>query len=306
MDYRFSQAVLGFELHLRARSLSEETIRDYTRTLKKFLAFRPDDPTVRSLSGRDIEAFMASQNVGKKSLLNYHIGLSAMWTWMMAEGMVDSHILRSLRKPKPEKNQIDPLTETEIRAILQAAARSRVYQRNGHQACDHALGTAVRTRAIILLLLDTGIRASELCGLDIEDVDLKARRLRIWGKGDKERFIPFSARTGQALWKYYATLPDPKNKLPFFVTQTGKRLGRNELAHRLQVLAERAGVKAGNPHRFRHTFAINYLRNGGDIYTLQSIMGHSSLDMVRRYLAIAQIDLETAHRRASPVENWRL
>lgn len=93
---------------------------------------------------------------------------------------------------------------------------------------------------------------------------------------------------------------------PLFATRVGRRFDRRYLAKHLGRLGRRAGIKSVHAHRFRHTFAINYLRNGGDVYTLQDLLGHTSLDMVRRYLHLAQVDIDTAHRRASPVENWRL
>jgi len=83
-------------------------------------------------------------------------------------------------------------------------------------------------------------------------------------------------------------------------------LNRSRLQKILESIGNRAGVQNVHPHRFRHTFAIQYLRNGGDPYSLQALLGHSSLDMVKNYLRIAQIDIDTAHRRASPVDNWRL
>ena len=86
----------------------------------------------------------------------------------------------------------------------------------------------------------------------------------------------------------------------------GHEMNRSRLLKILVSLGKRSGVSDVHPHRFRHTFAIQYLRNGGDPYTLQALLGHSSLDLVKVYLRIAQIDIDTAHRRASPVDNWKL
>jgi len=168
---------------------------------------------------------------------------------------------------------------------------------------------------IIYLLLDTGIRASELCSLVIRDVDLKARHVVVMGKGDKERQIPFDSITGQVLWRYLAGRKADPVSAPLFPAWTAAErdcpdrrgpLDARDLYHVLQRIGQRAGVADVHPHRFRHTFAIQYLRNKGDVYTLQRILGHTTLDMVRRYLAIAQTDIEAAHRLASPVANWRL
>ena len=151
---------------------------------------------------------------------------------------------------------------------------------------------------MIMLLLDTGLRASELINLERADIDLTKNRLKvIAGKGNKDRLLPFSPRTGSALFRHMAQL-EPGEK-PFGIA-------RYSLNHLLTKIGKRAGVADCHPHRFRHTFAISYLRNGGDPYTLQDILGHSTMEMVRRYLALAQVDIEAAHNRASPVEHWKL
>lgn len=80
----------------------------------------------------------------------------------------------------------------------------------------------------------------------------------------------------------------------------------NSLRQLLKSLAQKAKVRDCHPHRFRHTFAITYLRAGGDVFTLQALLGHSSLDMVRHYARIAEVDLANAHRKASPADNWQL
>ncbi len=216
------------------------------------------------------------------------------------------HILHNIPAPRPEQRAIEPFTEADIRAMLSSLDRSKTYSRPGKRECNHSLGSSVRNRAILLVLLDTGLRASELCELHVKDVDLNNRRPIVLGKDSKERIIPFSAVTSQAIWRYEATRPkDPANDFLFVIAE-GQPLDRVGLGKLILRIGERAGVTNAHPHRFRHTFSINFLRNGGNSYALQMMLGHSTMEMVKRYLALAQADVEAAHRQASPVANWRL
>lgn len=305
--FPFSKILDGYLLSLGARHLSEHTVSDYSRTLNKFAVFLDEDRPIHEITSRHIELFLASHtNLSNKSLLNYYIGLSALWTWLVREGFVTENIVRRLTPPKAEKKEVVPLTESEIKAIMSALNRSKVYVRQG-TSVDHALGSMERNRAIILLMLDTGLRASELCDLKIEDVDNRNHRIFVrQGKGMKERMLPFSPRTGQMIWRYLAARKDAQPGDPLFVSKLNRSMTRTKLAEMFANIGRRAGVPHFHPHRLRHTFAIQYLRNGGNAYTLQAMLGHSSLDMVKHYLRLAQTDVDTAHRRASPVDNWRL
>lgn len=305
--FPLSRIIDGYLLSLHARHLSENTIADYTRTLNKFSAFLVTDPPITEITVQHIERFLSSfSDLSNKSLKNYYIALSALWTWLVREELAKENIVRRITPPKAEQKDVIPLTEQEIRLLLAALNRSKVYQRGG-QPVDHALGTMERNRAIILLMLDTGIRASELCDLRIEDLDTRNHRIFIKkGKGMKERTLPFSPRTGQMIWRYTASRRDTRPEDPLFASKLNRPMTRNKLAETFAAIGKRAGVPNFHPHRLRHTFAIQLLRNGGNVFSLQQMLGHSTLEMVRHYVRLAQVDIDQMHRRASPVENMRL
>ncbi len=274
-----SKAIEGFLLTCHARQLSHHTTEDYQRTLGKFLKHTGDMP-IDQVGTTQITAFLGAQKVGKKTLLNYHIALSALWTWALKEEYVEKHIVRLVEKPKPPVIVIEPFTDVEVRALLQAIRYA-----------------PMKNRALILTLLDTGGRASDIVNIRKEDIDFTKRYIKIRNsKGDKQRLLPFSTRTGSALFAHVSNCEEDH---PFGESRHG-------LAQYLRRLGRRAGVANVHPHRFRHTFAVTALRNGMNIYVLQEILGHSTLDMVRRYLALAQTDLDDAHKKSSPVENWKL
>ena len=312
MRISLSQAIEGYELAAYARRLSKRTLADYGNTFRKLFLYLGEDPPIGEITRGQLQGFLAAQDsVGAKTLLNYHTGLSALWRWAAGEGLVDRNMVREIEPPRPELRAIEPYSEGDVQAMLQALARSRRYKRpRDGSPTNHGIDEVVtaRNRAIVLLLLDSGLRASELCGLRMADVDLRNRKLKVLGKGSKERILRFSATTGTALWRYLAS-KEKDGKVPgrpLFTTIEDRPLTRDNLYHTMQRIGERAGVAMANVHRFRHTFAIQYLRNGGNPYALQMGLGHSTMEMTKRYLAIAQADLETDHRVASPVANWRL
>ena len=302
----FTQAIEGYLLAANARHLSPNTLLDYTNTYRKFIKFLNSDPPMDEISVETIEIFLANQTVSKKTILNYHTGLSALWTWAVDADIVNENIVQKVERPKPEKKSIIPYSEFDVKKLLSVIKHSKPYTRPGKRESQHSVIHQERNRAIILLLLDTGIRASELCNLKINQVDLHNRRLTVMGKGSKERTLPFSARTGQGLWRYLTQRKDDSAGDSLFVTRDRRPMNRDQLLKALRTLGRRAGISGVNVHRFRHTFAVNYLRNGGDPWSLQMMLGHSTMEMVKTYLALAQADLEKNHKLASPVDNWRL
>lgn len=303
----FKQTLAGYLIACEARHLSPHTIADYKNSFRIFAEWMQEDRTFEDITRRHIEEFLASrQGVTNRTLLHYYAALAAMWTWAVKESIVPLNIVHTVTPPKAEEREILPFTESEFKAMLASIQRSKPYERKGKRRSDHAVIHPERTRAIMLLLLDTGMRVGELTGLKLHQLDHRNQRIQLLGKGARERSLPYSPRTAQALWRYLSTRPNAEPDEPLFCTYHNRSIDPTSLAKTFRALGSRAGVQNVHPHRFRHTFAIQYLRNGGDPYTLQKLLGHATLDMVKRYLSLAQIDLDRAHKRASPVDNWVL
>jgi site-specific recombinase XerD len=145
----------------------------------------------------------------------------------------------------------------------------------------------------------------------MENVNLVQRCLKVHGKGDKERIVPVGVTVQKVIAKYINKYrPQPIYPLSnnLFLTRDGMPLTPNRVQSIIESYANKAEIKGvrASPHTFRHTFAISYLRNGGDIFTLQRILGHETLDMVRNYVTLAQADLQEAHLRCSPMDNLKM
>jgi len=320
-----SQACDGLVRYKSATGMSPNTIRNYRTTFAKLKAFLPDDPAFEAITRDQLIDFFAwlrdeylsepdgaaprgQIKLAPKTILNIHTDLSGLWTWGVEEGFVSANIVRTIDPPDPKAPVVETLTKDEIDALLGACDRGKTWKTRQLTASDRP--TADRDRALILLLLDTGLRASELNGVKFGDINMTANSIKVLGKGQKERLVYFGKRTAKALWKLLTPrLKDSKpDNLVFTVGAADDlRLMTRDVLRRLLVrIGERAGVANVYPHRFRHTFAITYLRNDGDLFTLQDLLGHSDMAMVKHYARIAQTDCVKAHQKASPVDNWRL
>lgn len=321
------KATQGYLLCKSAEGVRERTLESYRYHLQLLIEFL-GECDVESVTTNDIARFLdwlrndykpkrafreSDQPISGKTLHNVYITVSGLWTWLSAE-LDLPHVVRRLRAPRFTDPAVVPFSREDIVALIESCARSAPWRARSGEDVQSARHTASRDRAIVLLLLDTGIRASELCGLNVGDVDLETGQVRIvqrYGapgpKGGAERYVILGKSVRRALWLYLAQRSDVEIAgAPLLATLAGKRFNRDTLRQLVHRMGERAGVADCHPHRFRHTFAINYLRNGGDIFTLQATLGHKSLKMVKRYLALAQVDMEEAHRRASPVDRWAL
>lgn len=325
---RLSQACEGMIREKAAIGRSSHTIADYRVSFRKLLMYFEDDPSIASIARKQLVDFFAwlqheyvsepdgvaprgKIRLSPKSIRNIHTNLSALWTWSVQEEFVAENIVSTIEKPRFSPPEVIPLTKDDLVRLLGACDKSRTWKTRSSSA---SRPTSERDKAIIKLLLDTGIRASELCEILFQDLNLRDHTLIVRGKGPgrghKERVVHLSKSTGQSVWKYLLprmeTIRETDNVFVVGTSEEWRPMTRHVLWKLLKRIGERAGVNNVYPHKFRHTFGIAYLRNGGDLFTLQDLLGHSDLSMVRRYARIAQVDRDKAHRIASPVKNWRL
>jgi len=161
-----------------------------------------------------------------------------------------------------------------------------------------------RLHLIVLFLLDTGCRITEALTLRVSEIDMENMLVTLDGKGRKQRIVPFSLELRKALFRYMKECGRKPESL-LFANRSDTRLGRRNVLRDVKLLCKRLGFAppARTLHAFRHTFAVNYLRRGGSVFHLQKVLGHSTLEMTRRYANLVTADLQAVHERISLLAN---
>jgi site-specific recombinase XerD len=261
--------------------LNIETARQYVIYLQNRPKFQGHPFTPARGNGLSVE-----------SIRDHIRTLKAFSTWLYVEGYTRENRLKNLKLPKPELLIIEPLTPGEIAIILDAIDQKKAAGRRNH--------------VIIVLMLDTGLRASEVVGANLKDFKPMEGCVKVMGEGKKERIVPVGTVVLTALSEYI-TYIRPEIAAPdcdsLFVSENGRPITVNALKLFFSRLAKKSGTTQLHAHLCRHTFAINYLLNGGDIFSLKEILGHSSLEMVNRYLHFTKAQITARHREFSPMDH---
>lgn len=288
---------------------SARTITWYRQTLTRFSGFT-ENPPLKELSLDQARSFIASlQNqtsrynghplrpeeeggLSSSTIHGYVRSLKSFSSWLYEEGYTSHNLLAKIKRPKVSKPVIEILSDTEIEKIISAI----------NPNCF--LGS--RLYVIILLLLDTGIRANELCTLTTENTFMDESYIKVTGKGNKERIIPFGATTKKALIRYLNTFRPESDAKELILSTDGSSLTYFGLFHAIRRLGEKIGIERLHPHLFRHTFAVKYLMNGGDLMSLRLMLGHTDISVTQIYLSLAESHIQVQHNRFSPVDRIKV
>ncbi len=292
-------ALEAYERHLRAeRGLSEHTVRAYAGDLAQLSAHAEAmgiaDPA--GLHLRALRSFLAAQQVrgrSRSTLSRRAAAVRRFTAWLARTGRADDDPGALLANPRRHRELPAVLRQDEVRALLDAATA---------RADGDVVG--VRDVAVLELLYATGIRVGELCGLDVDDVDHARGVVRVVGKGDKERSVPFGRPASRALDRWLAArgaLVVDGSGPALFLGQRGARVDPRTVRRMVHARIEDVeGAPDLGPHGLRHTAATHLLEGGADLRSVQELLGHASLATTQLYTHVSSERLRQAYAQAHP------
>ena len=294
------------------KDASPHTLKSYGNDLRQFESFlAAERVTATELSPRHIRAFLVALHARGLDPASVGRKLAAVRSWLrflVRRGVLERNPAREVRGPRLPKKLVSFLPVDEAHDLMEGAGRDLINCGGVRDAppkppIDRTAGVAsnpVRNTAILELLYASGLRVSELTGLDLDDVDRGARTVRVLGKGRKERVVPFGSKAARALDAWLERRGDEAG--PLFLGRRG-RLTSRAVYTIVRASARRAGItRKVSPHTLRHSFATHLLDGGADLRAIQELLGHSRLSTTQRYTHVGAEHLlkvyEAAHPRA--------
>ena len=283
------------------RNVSTNTITAYRDDLESFVGFLCNDyftmsreqlelKRVDHLTVRSYLAHLSRRKLARASVARHLSTLRSFFKYLMREGIVEANPARTVTTPKREKHLPSVMQPADVALLLEQPDLER------------PLG--VRDRAFLELLYASGLRISELTGIDLDDIEVRARLVKVHGKGSKERIVPFGSKAEAAIREYLGVrgelCKDPEEQA-LFVNYRGERITTRSVRRLFERYVRAAALRAGvSPHTLRHSFATHLLNAGADLRGIQELLGHASLSTTQKYTHLNDWQLIEVYRKAHP------
>jgi site-specific recombinase XerD len=314
-SHKLLELITYYEVCNKAEGKSQKTISWYSDNLHRFRAYvlnRHHNDNIDSIDTKLIREYIlylmarhrfenhpynspTNEPLSSSTIHGHVRTLRAFSNWLLKEKLTDTNFTAGTKLPKIVKKVISTLSDEEITQIL-----------NTFNPTSHS---EMRNKVVFMLLLDTGLRIGELISLKMDDIHIDEGLMKVMGKGKKERMVPIGNKAQKALQSYlfrYRPKPAHSDIENAFLSVFGTPLTENSIELTFARLARRSGIKRLHAHLCRHTFATMFLLNGGDVFTLQQILGHSTLEMVRNYVTLASNHVAMQHHKYSPLDRLSL
>jgi integrase/recombinase XerC len=283
------------------RNVSPNTVIAYREDLESFLGFLCNDyltmardqldlKRVDHLAVRSYLAHLSRRKLSRATSARHLSALRSFFKYLVREGVVEANPARAVTTPKKEKH---------LPAVLQPADVALILEQQ-----DRSTTLGLRDAAWMELLYASGLRISELVGIDIDDLELRAKLVKVHGKGSKERIVPFGGKAEAALRAWLAVrgeLVKDVDEQAVFVNYRGHRITTRSIGRLFEVYLRRAAIRAGiSPHTMRHSFATHLLNAGADLRGIQELLGHASLSTTQKYTHLNDWQLIAVYKKAHP------
>jgi len=280
------------------KNASEHTLRNYASDLEQFRNHLAHDPNgasrpepeldqIENLTIREFLGVLYQRGNSKSSVARKLATLRSFMKFLSAQGAIRTNPAKIVASPRQEKRLPDFMMQDAVVQLIEAP--------------DSSTAIGRRDRAILELLYATGVRVSELVGLDLGDIELGEGLLRVLGKGRKERIVPVGTKALDALKAYLEEREGAKGEAPLFVNVSGGRLTARSIGRLIKKYTRQSCIfRKVSPHSLRHTFATHLLDAGADIREIQEMLGHSSLSTTQRYTHVSMGKLMEVYDKAHP------
>ena len=283
------------------RNASPNTIIAYRDDLESFIGFLSNDyltmerdqldlRRVDHLAVRAYLAHLSRRKLSRASVARHLSALRTFFKFLVREGVVESNPARTVTTPKREKHLPTVMQPPDVALLIEQP--------------DTSTTLGLRDAAWLELLYASGLRISELVGIDIDDLELRARLVKVHGKGSKERIVPFGTKAEAALRAYLAVRgelsSDPEEEA-VFLNYRGQRITTRSVRRLFDGYLRKAALRSGiSPHTMRHSFATHLLNAGADLRGIQELLGHASLSTTQKYTHLNDWQLIAVYKKAHP------